>query len=101
MTTTAKTWDRDMINELLSSNDRAVERAIVRLYELQTDDEQHSSTTRVHNGQGFGSWYAKRGSYYARWVQSGRRLSGHHLEAARKIALKHSRQLVDIANAPK
>ena len=98
---TTKVWTRDDINGLLETNDLAVERAMVRLYELQTQDEQESSTTRVHNGQGFGSWYAKRGSYYARWVQSGRRLTGSHLDAARKIAIKHSRQLVEIANAPK
>lgn len=98
---TTKIWDRDMINDLLVRNDAAVERAMIRLYELQTQDEKSTDSTRVHNGQGFGSFYARRGSYYARWVQSGKRLSGHHLDAARKIALKHSRQLVDIANAPK
>lgn len=92
-------WTREQIDEILSTNDRAVERAMVRLYELQTQDEQQSSTTRVHNGQGFGSWYAQKGSYYARWVLSGRSLSGRHLDNARKIALKHSRQLVEIANA--
>ena len=92
-------WTREQIDEILNTNDRAVERAMVRLYELQTQDEQQSSTTRVHNGQGFGSWYAQKGSYYARWVQSGRSLSGRHLDNARKIALKHSRQLVEIANA--
>lgn len=95
----AKTWTRGEIDEILKTNPRAVERAMVRLYELQTADEQSTSQTRIHNGAGFSSYAANRGSYYARWVQSGRQLTGRHLEIATKIALRHSRQLVDIANS--
>ena len=96
---TAKTWTRDEIDEILKTNPRAVERAMVRLFELQTSTEKQSSTTREHNGAGFSSYAASRGSYYARWVMSGRNLSGKHLESATKIALRHSRQLVNIANS--
>lgn len=42
---------------------------------------------------------AKRGTYYAKWIQSGKRLTGEHLAKARKIALYHSRQLVKIAQS--
>jgi hypothetical protein len=94
----AKTWTRDEINDILKSNPRAVERAMVRLFELQTESEKESSTTRNNNGVGFSSYAASSGSYYARWVISGRQLSGKHLETALKIALRHSRQLVDHAN---
>lgn len=94
----AKVWTRDEINTLLTSNPKAVERAILRLYELQTQEEKASDSTRANNNQGFSSYAAHRGSYYAKWVQSGRSLSGHHLEKARAIAIRHSRQLVEIAN---
>lgn len=94
-----KTWTREEIDAMLRTNSRAVERAMVRLYELQTADEQQAETTKVHNNAGFSSYAARRGSYYARWVMSGRQLTGEHLEAATKIALRHSRQLVEIANA--
>ena len=94
----AKVWTRDEINTLLTSNPKAVERAMLRLYELQTQEEKASDSTRVNNNQGFSSYAAHRGSYYAKWVQSGRSLSGHHLEKARAIAIRHSRQLVEIAN---
>ncbi len=94
-----KIWTRDEINGLLFSNPRAVERAMVVLHERQTQDEQQTSVTRYNNGRGFSATAARKGSYYARWVLSGRPLTGHHLVRARAIALRHSRQLVEVANA--
>lgn len=94
-----KTWTRDEIDSLLRTNPKAVERAMIRLYELQTQDERVASETKHHNNIGFAGNAAKRGSYYARWVMSGRQLTGHHLDRAQAIALRHSRQLVAIANA--
>ena len=94
-----KTWNRSQINLMLQRNPRAVERAMVVLYNRQTADEQRSQDTRHQNGIGFSAYAARSGTYYANWVNKGRRLTGSHLEKARKIALKHSRQLVDEANA--
>lgn len=93
-----KTWTRNEIENLLNSNDLAVERGIVRLFELQTSDEQESETTNHHNNVGFCGWAARNGTYYAKWVKSGRKLTGNHLAKARKIALHHAGQLVNIAN---
>lgn len=95
----AKIWTRDEIDEILKANPRAVERAMVRLFELQTEVERETSATRIHNNVGFSSYAARRGSYYARWVTSGKQLTGKHFESALKIALRHSRQLVDLANS--
>lgn len=94
-----KTWNRNEIDALLTSNPRAVERAMVVLYDLQTQDEKSAETTRHHNGVGFSSNAARKGTYYARWVLGGRHLTGRHLEGARRIALRHSRQLVAAANS--
>lgn len=94
-------WNRTQINELLNTNPKAVERAMVRLYDLQTKDEKVNNGSRWLNGQGFQSSAAKRGTYYARWVLGGRPLTGVHLERARAIAVRHSRQLVEIANRTK
>jgi hypothetical protein len=93
-----KVWTRAEIDAKLHTDPRWVERAMVRLFELQTYDEQRADQTKHHNNRGFCGWAAKRGSYYARWVKSGKRLNFYHLKRARKIALKHSRQLVDTAN---
>ncbi len=92
-------WNRNQINELLKTNPKAVERAMIRLYELQTLDEKQTQTTRIRNGAGFSSSHSRYGSYYANWVMSGRNLTGTHLEKARAIAIRHSRQLVSIANS--
>jgi hypothetical protein len=94
----AKTWTREEIETLVNTNDRAVERAMVAIWERQTADEQSSDTTRHHNGIGFSGWTARSGSYYARWVLDGNSLTGKHLVKARRIALHHAGQLLRIAN---
>ena len=93
-----KTWTRTEIEALINGNDRAVERAMVAIWERQTADEQETQDTRHHNGRGFAAWSARSGTYFAEWVRSGRRLTGKHLVKARKIALYHSGQLTDFAN---
>jgi hypothetical protein len=92
-------WNKERITKLLTKNDRAVERAIVAIYDRQTPDEKATSDTRHDNHRGFRSNHASKGSYYARWVLSGRHLTGHHLANARKIALQYHRQLCEVANA--
>lgn len=89
--------NKTAIRTLLTSSDTAVERAMVALYLRQTADEQHTSATRVLNGRGFSAFNAERGTYYAKWVLSGRRLTGRHLVRARRIATYHARQLAEIA----
>lgn len=88
---------REFILDLLSRNDRAVERAIVVLFENQTADEQLSANTRHENGRGFRKNHARKGTYYAKWVLSGRKLTGEHLENARGMARLYVRQLVEAA----
>jgi len=120
---TFKYWTRNDINDLLHSNDKAVERAIVRLFERQNADEQRFATTNTHNSRGFCSSDARAGTRFARWIQgmddNNRKKypakSLNHPKAsrifrnyckngesvigrARRIALKHSKQLVEIAN---
>lgn len=95
---TTKFWTEERIIKFINSGSFAVGRCLVRLYERQTIDERRSDLTRWDNKVGFSAPDAKRGSYYARWVLSGRELSGNHLENARKMAIKYRRQLVDIAN---
>jgi len=85
------------IAALLHLNNRAVERAMIVLYNNQTQDERSEGATRHHNGKGFNAYDAKNGTYYAMWVLSGRKLSGFHLERARMISLKYVGQLVQAA----
>ena len=116
-------YTRDQINSILNRSDAAVERAIIVLFERQNEDEQRWATTNAHNNRGFGSADARVGTRFARWLQGmddnnrkkypakslshpkaskifGRYCKGGEapIDRARRIALKHSRQLVDEAN---
>ena len=85
---------------LLASNPRAVERALVALYHRQTVDEQRTSTTKESNGVGFNARDAEYATYLARWVMSGKRLTGVHLVRGRRIATYYARQLAEMSETP-
>lgn len=90
---------KDSIRALIASNDRAVERAMIVLFDRQTQDEKQVEATRHHNNRGFNHGDAKKGTYYARWVLSGRKLTGHHLDRARRMAHRYAGQLAEVANS--
>ena len=117
------TWTRNDIDALLRRSDKAVERAMVTLYELQRADEQRSTSTHLDNTVGFSAFDARAGSRFARWVlgyndkdqavyepksltaDGASRIFWRYckngeqvIDRARRIALKHSRQLTDVAN---
>ncbi len=117
-------WTRAQIDAKLRGSDEAVETAIIRLFELQTASEQNSAGTHCQNAEGFDSGNAKAGTRFARWLlgmndrnevkypkkslnhpRANRIFSrycqdgGTVMDRARKIALRHSSQLVTIANA--
>ncbi len=92
--------NKTQIIALLMSNDRAVERAIVALYHRQTVGEQRTSSTVESNGRGFNAFHAERGTYWAKWVIGGRRLTGRHLAAARTMACYYARQLAELSVQP-
>lgn len=98
MTDAIKTWTRGEIDAILQRNDRAVERAMILLLKRQTHEERQTEQTLLDNGVGFCSWAAKPGTYYAKWILSGRSLTGKFVKKARKIALRHSRQITEEAN---
>ena len=89
-------WTKETVRELLLRNDRAVERGVMSIYAKQTEDEKSSEHTKHHNNVGFSGCHGHMGSYYAKWLMSGRHLNGAHLVKARKMMLKYSGQLVKI-----
>lgn len=93
-----KKWTRPEIENMVRTNDRAVERAMVALLDRQTRDEQQTGSVNHHNRMGFAACNSKSGTYFANWVNGGRQLTGKHLDKARRIALYHAGQLTDIAN---
>ena len=93
------TWTKESIQNLIDTNDRAVEKAIVRIYNLQTAAEKATGETSEHNGVGFSGAHSRSGSYFATWILRGRRLNGKHLIKARKMIRKYWKQLLVTANA--
>lgn len=69
--------DPAYISNLLLTKNEAVERAMLVL-SLKDQEE-----------------YRRR--YYAGWINSGRKLTGHHLDTAREIALRHTATLTKLA----
>ena len=92
-------WNEEKIVSLLDTSDKAVERAIVAIYNRQTIDEKATNHTSKSNNIGFSGADASSGSYYAKWILSGRNLSGKHLDKARNMAKKYRKQLLSIANS--
>lgn len=86
----------ETVKENLSKNPKWVERAIVKLFEFQTADEQKSEIAMYHNNKGFNSSDAKRLSYYAKWINSGKHLTGNHLAKAQKVVPKYAKQILQL-----
>lgn len=99
-------WTKDHIKELLLRNDRAVERALVVLFQRQTADEQMQADTKHHNNRGFTQSDARWMTQLAKQVMKGERLRPYQLSKLRtgrstrypsRIG-KYARQLAEAAN---
>jgi hypothetical protein len=93
----------ESIRVLLANNPKAVYRALVVLYERQTEDEKSDETTKHDNGRGFNYRDAKFGSDLAqKCLRPDPRypcpLSVNQLGAARRMLHKYAGQLARIAN---
>ncbi len=103
-------WTKDRMIALLDSNDLAVERALVAIYDRQTHDEKAESQTKHHNARGFRKNHDHTGSYFAciilkGWKQANGKKRVHlnpvKLAKARSIVVHYHRQLCEVANAQK
>lgn len=94
-----KIYTQDEIKQMLITNDRAVERAIVAIWNKQTSIEKSNQVTQEHNGVGYSAFDAGFMSSLAErltWHQRG--LTAKQISAARKVIVKYSHQLTLIAN---
>lgn len=91
-------YSPEQIKKNLQTNQRWLERAIVVLYDYQTSDEQHAEETKHRNDVGFNSADARKLSYYAQWLKSGKHLSGNHLQKAFKVVPKYHKQILNLIN---
>ena len=79
-----KSWTKSKIVELLENNDKAVERALIVIFNNQELDEQSSDSTHKANGIGFTAFDAEILSSFAKHILKGRSLSVKQMEIARK-----------------
>lgn len=93
------TWNKDSIHALLDSKPQAVVRALIAIYERQTEDEKATHATKLHNGVGFSAFDAEFCTDLAKKAKRGWTLSPKQLAVARNKMKRYWRQLAEIANA--
>ena len=98
-------YDKGQISEMITKDQKALERAVVAIYNLQTSSEQLSRETQEHNGVGFSGCDAGYLSYVAQYINDrkdeigfGKILSGQYLTKTRNRMTKYAGQLTKIAN---
>jgi hypothetical protein len=90
-------WNKESIQSLLDKNDVAVHRALIAIYNRQTDDEQSSENTYYRNDIGFSGVDGNILSSFAKQLLSRGFLSEKQMVIARKKMKKYWRQLESIA----
>lgn len=87
------------INDILDSSDRAVERALMAVYNRQTADEKAALTTTHLNGMGFNGLDAEFGCSLAEKLKKYGSLTKNQIFHARKMLKRYWRQLAEVAEA--
>lgn len=91
---TVEVWDREAVNRLLSSNDKAVTRAVLAVYRNQTESEKATKHTTESNSVGFTSVDAEILTNFAEFYQQTGFLTPKQLAIARNKMKKYWRQLL-------
>ena len=92
---------REIITEWkqkISKDPRWATRALLAIYEKQTESEKQSETTREYNGVGFTAFDGELLTSFAKQVQAGRELSPRQLSYLFKRMPKYAGQLYQIVN---
>jgi hypothetical protein len=103
--------DKDSIKSMIDSNPIAMVRAVIRLYQWQTADEQQSGDTKYANGQGFTAFHSITGTRLAEFfikneilekLKAGAKasdvMSAKQLADGIRVAKHHASQLARHAN---
>jgi len=75
--------NKSQVSAILASNPRAVTKAVVLLFGLQTHQERSTDRTIESNGVGFSAADADFGTYCARWVLGVHKTTPPHIVAER------------------
>ena len=91
-------YTKEFIREKLSTNQVWLEKGVLALYRMQTEEEKSAGLTYQQNGCGFNAVDGKFLTYIAQYLLTGKHLTGKFLEDTRRRTLKYSGQLARIAN---
>ena len=94
VTVNGKVWNKESLKDLLDKNDLAGERAILRIYSFQTDEEKYTGATKTVNGKGFNKLDVEILSSFAMQLKNGRHLTEKQLYTARPKIKKYAGQLL-------
>jgi len=89
-------WTVDSLKELIRTNDNAVIRGMLKIYQYQTNDEQMAERTEYKNSVGFSGVDAEIMSSFVKWYQNKNYLSPKQMEIARKKMVRYAGQLLRI-----
>ena len=89
-------WSPEKIKSALKANDRQLCRAIIAIYDLQTQDEKRWSDTCESNGVGFNSADAEILSSFALFYTKTGFLTSAQIKLARKKMSKYAGQLSEL-----
>ena len=88
-------YTKETIQQNLQSNPMWIERALVVLFNRQTNDEQKTQDTREWNGMGFNKPDSRYLSYCSKWVIGGRHLNEKHLLKCGSKLPKYWKQILE------
>lgn len=89
-----ETWTKEKIHCLLNSNPKAVEKALLVLFNRQTDTEQAAEDTKFVNMRGFTAADAPRLSSIAKYLIRRKSLTEKQVALVRRRIMKYWKQLL-------
>jgi hypothetical protein len=89
-----KTWTKESLRELLATNDAAVVKGMLRIYEYQTETEQNIQATVEHNDVGFSGCDGQILASFAEQYKVRGSLTEKQMVIARKKMKKYAGQLL-------
>ncbi len=96
-----KTITKDFIKNQLATNPTWAVKALVKIYERQTIDEQNSQATKENSGVGFNGLDANILSSFAEQVNKGRNLSVKQMTIVYKKMPRYWKQVASLIPADK
>jgi len=91
----------EFVREQLKTNEKWAKHALIKIYELQTTEEQSAGYTKIYNGVGFSGAHSEIMSSLAEQYLSKGWLSYKQMKIVHKIISKYTRQVIMISDMDK